>query len=209
MIGGRAVPVEYVDGDLHLLLAAEIIAEWSDEDRLNVLKTFEDNSDDLRCIEALSEASGYNNSGYVGRVQKIAEGDGPCSDHAKTVLSEHWVEVGRRRRLEQQRTKEKISPSPKAYARPGGYVYLIQGGEHYKIGVSTRLSRRLSELGTLPPFDLVLIHSVWLRDPTSLERKLHAMWESQHARGEWFLLSDEDVTFTKTVMDSVAGSEAS
>jgi len=76
---------------------------------------------------------------------------------------------------------------------PESVVYLIQCGEHYKIGRSTDIRARLKAMQRFYPLPLVLCH-VW---PTSLapamERGLHQQFKAQRVQGEWFQLGCADV----------------
>jgi hypothetical protein len=80
-----------------------------------------------------------------------------------------------------------------------GYVYVIQAGPYYKIGVSRKVSRRIRQLSTLPPFDLELVCTIKTDDMFALERTLHEKFSSKRINGEWFSLSDSDVQFIKSL----------
>lgn len=76
-----------------------------------------------------------------------------------------------------------------------GYVYLILHGEYHKIGVSGRPDVRLSVVapgGTL-------LHLIPSLDPFGVERALHRHFEAKRVRGEWFMLSEQDVRLLRSV----------
>jgi hypothetical protein len=79
------------------------------------------------------------------------------------------------------------------YSPKPGFVYLIQCGPYYKIGVSTDVGQRVKQLSTLPPFDLDLVCTIETGDMESLERELHERFADKRKRGEWFELDPEDV----------------
>jgi hypothetical protein len=81
----------------------------------------------------------------------------------------------------------------------GTWVYLIHdlGSGFYKIGKSDNPARRLGQLRsqrTLLPFphNFVLIEA-W-RDSPRAERVLHREFAALRIRGEWFDLSDDELT---------------
>jgi hypothetical protein len=78
------------------------------------------------------------------------------------------------------------------------YVYLIRAYQWYKIGRTNYLSDRLASLSTLPPFDLELIHAIDCDDSRKAEAELHQTFAEKRVKGEWFLLSEEDV---EVIMD--------
>lgn len=74
-----------------------------------------------------------------------------------------------------------------------GFVYLMQRGEFYKIGYTRSDPQlRLASLQTANPEPITLLGFVdgGLED----EQHLHAMFASKRVRGEWFALTDDDVT---------------
>jgi hypothetical protein len=78
-----------------------------------------------------------------------------------------------------------------------GFVYLLQCGSHYKIGASKNVDRRITQLATLPPFDLERICIIETEDMFGLEASLHEKFSSKRERGEWFRLDAADIDYTK------------
>lgn len=75
-----------------------------------------------------------------------------------------------------------------------GFVYLAQWGNLYKIGMARNVRKRVRELGYDYP-GVELIHhfasdSMW-RDET----KLHDRFAACRVQGEWFALTEDDVTW--------------
>lgn len=85
-----------------------------------------------------------------------------------------------------------------SYAAPlgkPGYVYLIQGANtnYYKIGVTTKIESRLSQLNVIPFAPLKVKAFVWVEDSYGLEGELHEFYSDYWYRGEWFTFPDKFV----------------
>lgn len=79
------------------------------------------------------------------------------------------------------------------------YVYLIRseittGVFQYKIGVSKNPDKRLLEIQTANPSDLKLVQKFMSDFPFILETALQNFFRLQNINGEWFELSDVDVS---------------
>ncbi len=75
-----------------------------------------------------------------------------------------------------------------------GYVYVVEGDEGcFKIGKSVNPEGRLAALNTGFHGDLGLVHQIRTDDMGWLENLLHRKFAGRRARGEWFLLSSQDV----------------
>jgi len=79
-----------------------------------------------------------------------------------------------------------------------GFVYVLQAGEFYKIGRSRNVDNRIMQLSTIPPFELELVCAIATDDMYELEKLLHERFDNRRVRGEWFALTEEDVTWLKT-----------
>jgi len=97
-----------------------------------------------------------------------------------------------------QKSKTKLKSSPPEINK-SGYVYLLQAGSYYKIGVSTNITKRLKKLATIPPFDMTLLHIIETPDMFGLEVRLHKQFAPKRKRGEWFELNYEDIEWIKTL----------
>jgi len=76
-----------------------------------------------------------------------------------------------------------------------GYVYLMQSGPFYKIGVSHQVESRLEQLMTQPPFDIELICTIETENMHALEKRLHKRFDAKRKNGEWFELEEIDVEY--------------
>lgn len=74
------------------------------------------------------------------------------------------------------------------------YIYLIRGGAFYKIGIADNPQKRLKELQTGNAERLELVRAVACLDAKNAERFLHSHFRRKQRVGEWFFLTDRDIT---------------
>jgi hypothetical protein len=80
-----------------------------------------------------------------------------------------------------------------------GVVYLVSDGANVKIGctkfdAATRAKKLCTAVGTVKYAKLKVIAELRTNDPHKLEKKLHCMFAAKRIAGEWFNLSQTDVT---------------
>jgi hypothetical protein len=81
-----------------------------------------------------------------------------------------------------------------------GWVYLLGSPEGYcKIGRAKRVSERLLQIGLQLPFRVELLHTIKVSDCIWAERFLHQKFATCRMNGEWFLLSDSDISWIKSL----------
>jgi hypothetical protein len=78
-----------------------------------------------------------------------------------------------------------------------GYVYLMKSGRFYKVGNSGNVERRNYDIGIKLPEDLTILHKIKTDDPTGIENYWHTRFRNKRKQGEWFELSNTDITAFK------------
>lgn len=73
------------------------------------------------------------------------------------------------------------------------YVYAVRANDKIKIGWSSDLKRRYSELQVGQAYKLVPVATWPDNEATKMEKMMHAILDPYRVRGEWFECSDDDV----------------
>lgn len=92
----------------------------------------------------------------------------------------------------------------RAWERSGRYrgiVYLLKSGDYYKIGMTTNMKRRFSEMKTLMPDPVIEIHKIVTNDPQTVEKYWHSRFSSKRKNGEWFGLDEFDIAEFQRYVD--------
>lgn len=121
--------------------------------------------------------------------------------HHETCLSAREKEVvAILREATRKKTKEEIEIESMARVRVG-YVYFIQSGGRVKIGFSTDVINRLSNLKVGNPIGAKLVAAIPGTEDT--EAYFHKMFNAYREQGEWFLIDGLLKDMLKTMPTSV------
>lgn len=93
-------------------------------------------------------------------------------------------------------------PTPKKSKVPvAGVVYMLQGGQWFKIGKSVNPDKRLTQIKLQIPFPVEVVHTIRAADPLKAEAHWHRRFAALRQNGEWFLLTDAEVKEFKSVSE--------
>ena len=121
-----------------------------------------------------------------------------CVKLSSNTLSPRLLSVFLECLAERQERNDKPRKPPR---ETSGYVYLLKGGEYYKIGLSKNADRRIEEISPKLPFETELICTITTEDMYELEAFLHEMFADKRANGEWFELDEADVETIRGLAD--------
>ena len=82
-----------------------------------------------------------------------------------------------------------------------GLVYMLQAGQHFKIGMTINLDKRLTQIKLQLPFAATLVHTIKAANPSQAESHWHRRFASLRLNGEWFALSPAEVNEFKNVSE--------
>jgi hypothetical protein len=118
--------------------------------------------------------------------------------YGEKEILRHNREAAARYSEEQALLHEQRRAAPKRIAQPG-CVYLLGGGGYYKIGKARDPLQRTETLAVQLPYPVNLIHTIESDDYGRAEEYLHERYAHKRLNGEWFDLSDEEVSEIKTL----------
>lgn len=88
------------------------------------------------------------------------------------------------------------------------FLYLIECKDHYKIGVANDVKSRLAQLATGNPFPLTVMACFGFENAEIVEKVLHQKFSMYRTIGEWFLLSDKNVSAFLNICRELGGAES-
>lgn len=91
------------------------------------------------------------------------------------------------------RAIEKRTQETQGMHNRAGYIYLVAGGQYYKIGRSNDVDRRMTEISPKLPFELEVLFVLEVPDMYQAEANLHHKFRDKRINGEWFALDADDV----------------
>jgi len=150
-----------------------------------IIADYEEISSVLFAEESLGMwGQGYSDDMLIENYEKIL-----ASDYSSPYLKEKvFFELN-------PNLKNEEEPPQKVKKRKLGFIYLIKAktGE-CKIGYSTNVQQRLKSFQSYPPFKYTLIHHFPSDDMDKSELFLHEKYSQKNIQGEWFNLSDSDIS---------------
>lgn len=89
-------------------------------------------------------------------------------------------------------------------SKKSNYLYLIRAENGLvKIGISCDVEKRLVSLNTASPVELRLLFFLEPTDARKTERNLHVRFAKKRVKGEWFNLSDGDISWIRNNYDII------
>lgn len=85
--------------------------------------------------------------------------------------------------------------------KPKGYIYIMECGGKYKIGLSKDVERRKKELDKRPFAVNIVYKSPLIEDIYEIEKELHYRFENKKINGEWFNIDNNDIEFIKDYLE--------
>jgi hypothetical protein len=77
--------------------------------------------------------------------------------------------------------------------RESRFVYFIKVGEYYKIGRAANIKKRIKQLQTGSPHEIILVDYYDTGDAVAEEKRWHEKYKDKRMKGEFFNLSDRDI----------------
>lgn len=108
--------------------------------------------------------------------------------------------------IESRPVMQYVVPQPRKHKKPtldeSGFVYLLKASTgQYKIGKTVKVEKRKRWIDIHVPFELELIHAIPCKNRHKAETTIKKRYRSQVIKGEWFLLSPEDVEAIKSIKE--------
>ena len=79
----------------------------------------------------------------------------------------------------------------------GGYVYIIQGEDFFKIGCADSTEERINTFAPKLPFETEIVFTVKVKDKYGAENFLHTKFAGKRMNGEWFKLGEDDIAWIR------------
>lgn len=122
--------------------------------------------------------------------------------HHATGQARLWITL--RDDIQVKPLAQRIRPPRRKGKQPGrkaGYVYLLAGpNDTYKIGYTVNPKNRHKTFNVKLPFPIKEFdHLIQTDDMIALEKALHQRFANRRVAGEWFALTEDDLTHIKSL----------
>lgn len=171
---------------------------WHLDDMYEYLYEYDDPYNDMFCNGEITDDcnGGYCNLQTIIRLRdtftKLADN---YNDELYNCLIEDNKNLDRDLvKLDIEKSKKKNITSIKVNKKPAkGSVYIIKVNDYYKIGKTKNIEKRIGEYTRLMEEPKIIICEE-VDNYSLIEKELHKMFEDKNTRGEWFSLSEEDIS---------------
>lgn len=103
------------------------------------------------------------------------------------------------RQLDKEEWKERWKTTEEDFWR---FVYVMNCGKFFKIGIAIRLDERLNQVQTGNPYQVSLVFGIKHKNAEEIERELHNIFIDKRERREWFILEDKDLVFIREFIEN-------
>ena len=117
--------------------------------------------------------------------------------------NEHILEHNNKRQIELYNEMKSCfcKPSKETKEKQSGYIYIMECGGKYKIGLSKNVERRKKELNNRPFPVNIIYKSKLINDVYLIEEELHHCFKEQRINGEWFNLKENHINIIKEYLE--------
>lgn len=85
----------------------------------------------------------------------------------------------------------------------GTFLYLLKCEKAYKIGITNNFKKRFKSIQQSNPFEVIPVLVINNSNYDAIEKGIKEGWKDKKIKGEWFLLTKEDVEELKKVLEEV------
>lgn len=173
---------------------------YSESDLLNIIE------DDYDILYKEELVMGWEYLGGQSRICLTTELGRDICNYAITGkytenLKQHILyRTGQATELYEENQKNKAIEQENLKIPKEGFIYIFECNNRYKIGKSKDPSERIKSVRTVSPYPVKLILQTKVNDQDKTEKMLHVMFNNKKINGEWFNLTDIDITTIQTAL---------
>jgi len=164
--------------EMSLVLSPSTLSDMTDEAILDTVLWFRENAQEIDLVMLAEECSFSQQFIDDSGLQKVIDSTFASPETIAQAKSEKYFRLnGRPPKGPRRQAKKKE-----------GWVYLIQAGKYYKIGMSQNLPKRVGEILSNLPSASSLVCKIKTEDISGTEARLHEKYSEFRVKGEWFEL---------------------